>query len=580
MKTIAIIQASRRSNYFPTRYDVEIGGKSVLAFLLARLKHCSGLDGIALATTKERIDNSLAAEAALLGVEVFRGRYNDPLGRLRMAAKGMDADAVVRISGHCPLVDPVEIDALLEDFVKTNALYARNEHRHGVILGMGVEIVARGVLENIDSTMSEPRRWRLGACLFSDMIPKENTLLKNHPLRRPDYRVTLSVPRDVALINKIIENAKELSVEGVVEYLDASPLSVEYARQNIAASNEVGVEKLFLHPEKTAALTRVERGAPDISYPVSVELSLTDRCNLDCRWCSDAGLRKRSGMLDMDSETASRLLIDLARGGTSGVVVEGGGEPTLHPDFRDLVGKVGELGMKAGLISNGVDVSAYIDNPGIFDWIRISLDAVDPQQFLRDKGSDHFDTVMGNIAILADAKRQEGRVSTVIGVGVVLTKDCEEGLEDLVLTLRRLRVDYVQIRPVVDHPELAPSTPHLEYLEKYSTPEFTVNISNFKKSLVAGNHSLSCKAHSLSAVVAASGHVYLCGRLNKYDWFDPIGDLKTHSFEDIWKGERRATQSDMVLDPNFCAGNCPECRMTKYNVLLNNAAKIKTGGFV
>jgi len=99
---------------------------------------------------------------------------------------------------------------------------------------------------------------------------------------------------------------------------------------------EIGLNKILLFPDKLKALLNSNEDNPDFLYPISVELSLTNECNQKCIWCSDYELRNRlPGTLK--KEVIFNLVDDLKIGGTKGITIEGGGEPTLHPDFIEII---------------------------------------------------------------------------------------------------------------------------------------------------------------------------------------------------------------------------------------------------
>ena len=575
MTIAAIIKASNISNNFPDRYKAKIADKFLFECIVDRIRTSKFVDTIVLATTDDASDDKLVEMAQKQGLKVFRGPYKDSLRRIYSAARLAKADVIIKISGNYPLVDPWEIDKMTKEFLASNYLYGYNEHYEGIVMGLGAEIFTYDLIEKANSEMTTPAQRCFGTNIFKSSVNGKDTLVFKCPDSRPNYRVTLAVPMDVIIVNQIVKECDELNYSGIVRYLDDNPIIVKYAQQNIYSPEEAGLEKVLLFPEKIRSIRQRFGSGIDFSYPVSVELSLTNRCNLRCYWCSDSNLRKRS-MTDIAFHTVKKLFKDLAENGTRGIVIEGGGEPTLYRKFNDVLRCAKDYGLSLGLITNGTRLT-YGNNIDYFDWIRVSLDAANRNQFLEGKGSDLFDTVITNIENMASHKY---RCNGVIGVGYVLTKNNEDNLEDLVLNLHKIHVDYIQIRPVIDHPELMPKNTDLSYLVKYSTSKFTVNIHNMKENVIKGNGNLPCRAHSLSTVIAANGDVYLCGRLNKYDWVEPIGSLYDHSFNDIWHGQERIRQAQAVLDRGFCRKWCPECRLTKYNVLFDNTAKIKTENFI
>jgi radical SAM protein with 4Fe4S-binding SPASM domain len=311
----------------------------------------------------------------------------------------------------------------------------------------------------------------------------------------------------------------------------------------------------------------------DDSYPVSVELSLTNRCNLKCVYCSDADLRKRQGVREaLDKYSLFRLFDDLKEGGTKGIVIEGGGEPTIYPDFEEVVEYLAKIDMAVGLISNGTRrISPDILRK--LEWIRVSLDASTPGEYESLKRVDCFEEVLANIYNYA-------QYCPTVGIGYVVTNQNIGQLEALVLRLREYGVSYVQLRPVVDCPELYPCGEDLSYLNFYQTVDYAIIIDGMRENVIRGNNQLPCWAHSLTTVITADGSVYLCGRLNIYDWVQPLGNICEQDFHKIWEGEERQRQAKQVLEADFCEKNCPQCRISKFNQLLNRMNNIKTPNFI
>src|SRR6185295_17879639 len=90
------------------------------------------------------------------------------------------------------------------------------------------------------------------------------------------------------------------------------------------------------------------RGLTDISHPLLVQIIPIRRCNIDCGYCNEYD--KVSPPVPTDE--LGRRIDKLAELGTS-VVAFSGGEPMLHPDLNDLIGRIRSRGMMAGLITNG-----------------------------------------------------------------------------------------------------------------------------------------------------------------------------------------------------------------------------------
>ena len=338
--------------------------------------------------------------------------------------------------------------------------------------------------------------------------------------------------------------------------------------------SEIGKFKLALFKDKLDSVVKVCQGRKeyDEMYPVSIELSLTNTCNLNCEWCCDSTIRSKYPG-HADKKILFDLFSDLKQGGTKGITVEGGGEPTLHPDFSEIIDKIQENNMAIGLFTNGVVVDEIVPNMDSFEWIRVSLDADNPYTFKKFKGADKFETVMKNIERLAKRKNK-----TVLGVGHVATRYNIGNIEDIIEKLKDMGVDYFYIRPVEDNPRYS-SRNDLEWLNHYSDEHFDV-ITNYYGRVAGGNSGLPCVCHSMVTVITADTAVYVCGRLHPDPNHQPLGSLREQSFNEIWNGKKRIRQAKELMNTNFTQKHCPVCRITKYNEFVNDIVRTKTVNFI
>lgn len=565
-----IIQATNRSSVMNNKSLLLIdGANTVMAYLIKRLADFWP-GQIVLATSMDPMDDTLCEEAARLGFSYYRGEKDNLISRLSSVAKQLDCNDFIRVYGNYPLLDLQAMNRLSQEHLRVGADYSYNGHRAGLPWGMECEVLAVSVLERL--LMLDMNREQLeNATLYMRQNPNLFKICRTDmPSIRPNYKLALETEKDLTLIRDIVRHVNKPDFDTVAAYLDDHPI--------LAASNqetppkEVGMEKLFLYPDKIGRLKEAAETIDD-SYPISVELSLTNRCNLNCVFCSDKDLRNRQGVREtLDSDTLFPLFQDLKNGGTKGVVIEGGGEPTIHQEFDRIIEYIDDLGLGIGLITNGIRPLP----PSIlkrFEWIRVSLDASTPEEYRALKGLDAFEQVMANIHSYAQS-------CATVGVGYVVTDQSVGELEALVMRLRQLGASYIQFRPVVDCPELFTQDHDLSYLKSLETHSFAVIIDGMVENAGTGNGELPCLAHSLTTVISADGAVYICGRLNIHDWLKPVGNISEQPFSQIWTGQERHRQAAQVLDPSFCKEFCPQCRITKFNQLFNRINRVKTNNFI
>lgn len=333
--------------------------------------------------------------------------------------------------------------------------------------------------------------------------------------------------------------------------------------------------KLLLHDEKIKSLLDVYNGKKEFDElpPISLELHLTDKCNLNCPWCTDKDQKEIGAVSDYGS--VIRLMDYCARNHT-GITLEGGGEPTMYPDFKKVVDYGKTLGLHMGLITNGtMDLSEVINS---FRWVRISLDASNKDEYVVEKGSDFLSRVLNNIEKYGSVRNIE---KCYLGIGYVLTKRNYSNIEQMVRKLDEFGVDYIYIRPVEEAPEITPSRTELYELRQELADitkdlriKFMMTISD---RLEDNNAGLPCVAHSVTSVIHADGNVVLCEKRRH----DPIiiGNIREIEFDKIWDSQARIAACRKLIDCNNQIG-CSVCRVTSFNKIINNLINIRTENFI
>lgn len=122
-----------------------------------------------------------------------------------------------------------------------------------------------------------------------------------------------------------------------------------------------------------------------------VWLTTNYNCNLQCKWCFQREMA-RSGKT-MDYQLAEKL-IDLCAGLPVKHVILIGGEPTLYPNFFDVVRHVKSRGLSANVISNSVRFSdsgflAESQESGV-KAVTTSVKGSSSEEYLTATGCDAF----------------------------------------------------------------------------------------------------------------------------------------------------------------------------------------------
>lgn len=333
--------------------------------------------------------------------------------------------------------------------------------------------------------------------------------------------------------------------------------------------------KLLLHKEKVQSImdvySRIKRY--DNLPPISVELHLTDNCNLTCPWCTDRDLHGDGATITL--EKAYELMRTFGQTGT-GVTLEGGGEPVIHPQFSDIVDYGYQNNVHLGLITNGtVDISEVLNK---FRWVRVSLDASNKEEYIQEKGKDFFERVLENLGKYQPIRDVS---KCFLGVGYVLTKRNYHNIEDIVHRLDSLGVDYIYMRPVEEAVDIVPGREELYDLRKEMLRltdglriKFKLVIND---RLEYDNAGLPCVAHSLTSIIHANGNVACCEK-RRHDHID-LGNIYDQTFLEIWESDakKRATKKLLSFE---CQQGCSVCRITPFNKIFNNLNKMNTKEFI
>ncbi len=202
MKITAVIQARMGSTRFPNKVMRAISGTPLIGLMLERLAKAKCVEQIVLATSTAPINEPLATYVRELGYIVYCGSENDVLDRYYQAAREVKADIVVRVTGDCPLIDPVIVDAVITRFVDSKVDYASNNYPPSFPDGLDVEVFTFKSLEKAWKEAKTPRE-REHVTPFI----RESSLFKRvnvvHEQDKSAARWTVDEPEDFEVVQNV-----------------------------------------------------------------------------------------------------------------------------------------------------------------------------------------------------------------------------------------------------------------------------------------------------------------------------------------------------------------------------------------
>ena len=156
VNNLAIVQARMGSTRLPCKVLKEVNGKSLIEILFHRLSNSKKIDKLILATSQNTENDLLVETIEKLGFETFRGSENDVLDRYYKAAMRYIPQAVVRITGDCPLIDPHLVDEVISIYEQEKVDYVSNTNPPTYPDGLDTEIFSFEALKIAHDQAKKP----------------------------------------------------------------------------------------------------------------------------------------------------------------------------------------------------------------------------------------------------------------------------------------------------------------------------------------------------------------------------------------------------------------------------------------
>lgn len=228
-RVVAIIEARMNSSRLPGKVLLEMAGKPVIGHIVDRLRAAKQVDDVCVATVADDSCDVLVDYCHSIGVDVFRGSEDDVLDRVLQAAYHSNADVIVEICGDCPVIDPIVVDELVEQYFHLEVDFCSNAIQRVHPLGLDAKVFSRDVLQRVaDSTQDKYDREHVSLYIYEN--PDKfalHHLSDNHYLDVIDYRLTLDTDKDFAMINQVYDalyaENKTFGLAQIIPFLQRNP---------------------------------------------------------------------------------------------------------------------------------------------------------------------------------------------------------------------------------------------------------------------------------------------------------------------------------------------------------------------
>ena len=204
MRINAVIQARAGSTRLPGKVLEDLGGRPVLEWVIRAARAATQIDAVIVATSTMAGDDVVADLAESLGVPVVRGSEDDVLSRFVAALDAHPADAVIRLTADCPLLDPTLIDAVAGAWAAAPTYdYVSTVLVRCLPRGLDVELVTAQALRAVNAIAVGHDRVHVTSRLYAQPTAYRLLGLCVTPFAN-DLRVTLDTREDLILLRALV----------------------------------------------------------------------------------------------------------------------------------------------------------------------------------------------------------------------------------------------------------------------------------------------------------------------------------------------------------------------------------------
>jgi MoaA/NifB/PqqE/SkfB family radical SAM enzyme len=265
--------------------------------------------------------------------------------------------------------------------------------------------------------------------------------------------------------------------------------------------------------------------------PPHIEIDPINACNHNCTFCSFRAqgsetvnaLFRESDILSF--ERLVRLIDEAADLGVLAIQYSGGGEPTLHPNMREVIRHTLDTGLKCGMVTNGSRITdewtPFLEG---MSWIRVSLDAASPEMYEtvhfsgREGRGDRIHAAWNTVRIAS------GLPECRVGVSYIVSPDNVPEIAQAAHLAKDAGASYLRVGAEMFYDGRGPSLVELHQevdrqivLAKEAEDETfkivdhaSTRIFNAQETLYDEADGQDCHHAQLVGIIGADGNLYTC----------------------------------------------------------------------
>lgn len=283
-------------------------------------------------------------------------------------------------------------------------------------------------------------------------------------------------------------------------------------------------------------------------YPIHLQFIPTDRCNLNCSWCSCANDTRR---VSLPFPRVQRMVEILSRWATRAVTVTGGGEPLMYEHLPETFRLFRHVGWEIGLVTNAF-LFDRIDEETLklMRWCRISCSD--------DRGLETRE--LGNIMHRAVMKAP----AVDWALSYVVTRDFNAQRLAEYLEFANSHC-FTHVRVVSDLLDLdnVPAMDEVRKAVQGHKVDDRLALYQGRKDYVRGQK--RCLISLLKPIVSAEGRVYPCCGAQY-----ALEEITRNMPPELCMGDIEDLDAIMAAQRHFDGSVCHRCYYENYNMVLDS----------
>lgn len=320
------------------------------------------------------------------------------------------------------------------------------------------------------------------------------------------------------------------------------------------------------------------------SAPFYIDISLTNRCNLKCRYCYADADNQKFDFLSV--ELLQNLMKEFEKLEVHYVRLAGG-EPLLHPEFEKIIDIVGKSKLLTSISTNATivtkNLAKAIKEAGI-DWVVVSLDGANEKSNNKTRGK--FKEAEIGIKNLIEA-------GNVVKIASVVTNYNYREYKDLIAYAEKLKVDsigfilfsavgrgYNNNKLKMDEIKLGEFIRGINQYKEQEKYQKFLNIvfpheskvpwelkaflsdediqKRWKKTMSEQKRDISCMAGISTTAISARGELYGCEQMMGFEELK-AGVLNGNNFSLLWN-ESEVFNKLRKLQISVMDSKCQKCK--------------------